>query len=134
MRVESKLSLGVPNLPLVVGEVRPGDSNDLRQRTMIGLDLGGDVLVLDERRAEENERVWRTRDVILWLLPRVPSATRGSGRFDGREEHGLGRRTLMGRWIEVRLRCHSGCKRDGPHTGGTRRGRPRKDCSKVGAS
>lgn len=38
---------------------------------MVGLNIGGDVLTLDERRTEQNERVRRTGDV-----PRAFPATR----------------------------------------------------------
>ena len=66
------LGLGVPDLALLVREVLPGETDDLGQGAMVGLDLGGDVLVLDEGRAEEDEGVARARDVAR--------VARGGGR------------------------------------------------------
>src|ERR1700731_315466 len=58
----------MPYLALLVGEGLPGEADDLGEGGVVGLDGGGDVLVADEGRAEEDERVGRARDV-----PRGPA-------------------------------------------------------------
>lgn len=55
------LGLHVPCLALAVGEVLPGHADDLGERAVVGFDLGGDVLTLDKRRAEEDKGVGRAR-------------------------------------------------------------------------
>jgi hypothetical protein len=48
MLLKSRLGLSVPYLALVVRKVLPSETNDLRQSAVICLDLGGNVLALDE--------------------------------------------------------------------------------------
>lgn len=68
--IERELRLSVPLLTLCLGEVLPGEPDDLRERTVVRLDLGGDVPALDERRAEENERVrWPGYVVLRFSAP-----------------------------------------------------------------
>ena len=57
------LGLEVPGPALVVRKVLPGHTDDLGERAMVRLDLGGDVLTFDKRRTEEDERVGRARDI-----------------------------------------------------------------------
>jgi hypothetical protein len=45
-------SLAVPELAFLVGHVLPSEPDDLRKRTVVRLDLRGDVPTLDERGAE----------------------------------------------------------------------------------
>lgn len=89
--IERDLGLGVPDLALLVREVLPGESDDLRQRAVVRLDVGGDVLVFDEGGSEEDECVRRTGDVVLRLLLRVArgGTTAGKRIIAGREEGGL---------------------------------------------
>lgn len=47
--LERRLRLAVPDLALLVRQVLPGEADDLRERAVVGLDLGGDMLALDER-------------------------------------------------------------------------------------
>jgi hypothetical protein len=57
---------------------------------MIGLDLGRDVLTLDERRAEEDKSIGRTRDMVIRLLFAM-SRTTARRAFSGRrEKNGFG--------------------------------------------
>jgi hypothetical protein len=58
----------VPDLAFFMREILPGEADDLGKGGMVGLDLRGDVLVLDEGGAEENEGVGRSWDVVLWFL------------------------------------------------------------------
>ena len=74
--LERGLGLRVPDLALLLGQVLPGEADDLAQRAVVRFELGRDVLVLDERRAEEDERVWRARDVVLGPLLGVRGAAR----------------------------------------------------------
>jgi len=53
---------------------------------VIGLDFGGNVLALDEGRAEEDESVRWAGDVVLGLLLVVPWSARR--RAFGRREQG----------------------------------------------
>ena len=46
------LGFGMPELAFLVWHVLPGESNDLRKRAVVRLDLRGDVSTLDERGAE----------------------------------------------------------------------------------
>ena len=87
--LESGLGLGMPHLPLLVRQILPGEANDLGERAVVGLDLGRDVLALDERGAEENEGIGRTRDVVVRLLLAVARATRRGTVVGRREELGL---------------------------------------------
>lgn len=75
--LERGLGLVVPDLALVVGEVLPGEADDLGQGAVVGLDGGGDVLGFDEGGAEEDEGVRRAGDVVLGLLLGVCGAARG---------------------------------------------------------
>jgi hypothetical protein len=75
----------VPYLTLLIRQTLPSDADDLGQSGMIRLDLGGNVLTLDERGAEEDEGVGRARDMVLWFLSGVGLAF-GSGDFLCRRE------------------------------------------------
>jgi hypothetical protein len=57
---------------------------------MIGLDLGRDVLTLDERRAEEDKSIGRTRDMVLRLLFAMSRTTARRAFSGGREKNGFG--------------------------------------------
>ena len=57
------LGFDMPGLAFVVRKVLPGHTNDLGERAVVGLNLGGDMLALDERRTEEDERVGWAGDV-----------------------------------------------------------------------
>jgi hypothetical protein len=46
------LGFGVPELAFLMWHVLPGESNDLRKRAVVRLDLCGDVPTLNERGAE----------------------------------------------------------------------------------
>jgi hypothetical protein len=83
--LESGLGLCMPNLSLLVRQVLPGEADDLGERAVVGFDLSRDMLALDERGTEEDERVGRTGDVVLWLLLAVCRAT-GSGTVVRRRE------------------------------------------------
>ena len=100
--LERGLGLGVPDLALLRGQVLPREADDLAQRAVVRFDLGRDVLVLDERRAEEDERVWRARDVVLGPLLGVRGAARACGAC---------RRTLFAVCGEEERRVCSGHER-----------------------
>lgn len=61
---QGALRLRLPDLALLEAEVVPHHADDLGQRAVVALDAGRHVLRLDERRAEEDERVGRARDVL----------------------------------------------------------------------
>ena len=42
------LRLRVPNLTFIMGHILPRETNDLRQRAVVGFDLSRDMLVFDE--------------------------------------------------------------------------------------
>ena len=63
-----ELRLAVPELTLLVRHILPGEPDDLGERTMIRLDFRRDMPTLDKGRAEQYERVWGTRDVVLCLF------------------------------------------------------------------
>lgn len=113
MFLERYLGLCMPDLPLLRWEVLPGEPDDFRQCAVIGLDVGGHMLVLDERGPEEDERVGRARDVVLWLLLSVTTApSRRRCVLGGREEHARARRLLWRRRVVERHRGHRGRERD----------------------
>lgn len=87
--LECDLSSRMPGLTLLRREVLPGESNNLRERTVVCLDVRRHVLALDEVRAEKDERIGWPRNVIFGLLLRVATAgTRwGQDVTRGREEH-----------------------------------------------
>ena len=94
------LGLEVPGLAFVVGKILPGHTDDLGERAMVGLDLGGNVLTLDERRPEEDECVGRTGDIPRALpAPRLGVIV-GEWLLLGREDIGGGglerRRRIVG--------------------------------------
>lgn len=68
MLLEGVPGFCVPDLSLVVGEVLPGQADDLGESAVVSLDLRGDVLSFDEGRAEKNERIGWAGDMVLWLL------------------------------------------------------------------
>ena len=63
-----ELRLAVPELALLVRHVLPGEPNDLGQSAVVRLDLCGNVPALDEGRAEEDEGVRGSRNVVIRLL------------------------------------------------------------------
>jgi hypothetical protein len=46
--IQGSLGLSVPYLTFIMGKVLPSETNDLRQSAVICLDLGGNVLALNE--------------------------------------------------------------------------------------
>lgn len=116
------LSLEVPGPALVVRKVLPGHTNDLGERAMVRLDLGGDVLTFDKRRTEEDERVGRARDIArAFPTPRLGVIV-GIGLFLRRED--VGGRGLE-RWrtvVRESGRCNVGSELDSLQSGLYRRG------------
>jgi hypothetical protein len=82
--VESGFGLDVPDLALFVGKVLPSETDDFGKGGMVGLDLCGHVLILDEGRAEEDEGVGRSGDVVLWFLLPVALTLEESGKCVGK--------------------------------------------------
>lgn len=76
------LGLAVPELTLFVRHVLPSDADDLRERAVIRLNLGRNMLTFDEGRAEEDKRVRRTGNMVVCLLLAVAWSARG-GDADG---------------------------------------------------
>ena len=87
--LERDLGLRVPDLALLVRKILPGETDDLGQCAVIGLDLGGDMLVLDEGGAEEDEGVRGAGNMVLGLLLRVRGAAGSSAAFARGEEKRL---------------------------------------------
>lgn len=68
MFLEGDLRLCMPDLTFLRREVLPGESNDLGECAVVRLDVGRNVLVLDKRGPEEDKRIGRPGNVVLWLL------------------------------------------------------------------
>jgi hypothetical protein len=66
------LGFGMPDLPLLVRHVLPSEPNDLREGAVVCLDLRRDVPTLNERRAEQDESIWRAGYIIICLLLSMP--------------------------------------------------------------
>lgn len=91
MLVESSFSFGMPDLTLLVRQILPSETDDLGESAVVGLDLGGDMLTLDERGAEEDKGVGRTRDMVFGLLFAMSGTTARGAFGGGREKNGFGR-------------------------------------------
>ena len=92
------LGLAVPDLALLVRHVLPGEPDDLGERAVVRLNLGRDVPALDERGAEEDERVRRAGDVVVCFLLPVSGLLRACAALGIRgEERGRGLCALDGR-------------------------------------
>jgi hypothetical protein len=74
--LQCSLGLGVPYLTLIVREVLPSESDDLRKSAVIGLNLGRHMLAFNKRGAEKYEGVWRSGYVVLWFFLAMSRATR----------------------------------------------------------
>jgi len=85
MVLERGFGFCVPDLPFLVRQVLPCEADDLGKSAMVRLDLGRDVLTLNERGAKEDESVGRTGDVVFWFLFAVGGAT-ASWTIGGGEE------------------------------------------------
>ena len=60
----------MPFLALLVGKLRPGEPDDLRESAVVGLYVRRDDLTLDKRGSEEDERILGSLNVILVALLR----------------------------------------------------------------
>lgn len=69
--LERNFGTRVPNLALFVREIFPGEANDLREGTVVGLDLRRDMLTFNEGGAKKNECIGRTWYVVYGLLSAV---------------------------------------------------------------
>jgi hypothetical protein len=93
--LQRSLGLGVPYLPLIFREVLPGESDDLGECRVVCFYFGRNVLALNERRAEKNECIGGTGDVVLGLLLGMRRATRcGRSFFGGGKQDNLGRGSI----------------------------------------
>jgi hypothetical protein len=116
--LQSSFGLGMPNLPLVVRQVLPSETDNLRQSAVIRFDLGGDVLTLNERRPEEYKGIGRTGYVVLRFLLAVCRTARYRAIIGRGEEdcfaRGInhGRRVIEGHGSDVGRKGNRGL---GPH-------------------
>ena len=58
------LSLRMPPLPFLVGELLPREANDLRERAVVRLDAACHALAFNEGRAEEDEGIGKAGNVV----------------------------------------------------------------------
>ena len=85
MILESLLRLCVPLLAFVMGHVLPRQTDNLGQRAVICFNLGRDMLALNKRRSEQDERVGWARDVVfsaLFAVCRTSRGAFGAGRWE----------------------------------------------------
>ena len=101
------LGLAVPDLALLVRHVLPGEPDDLGERAVVRLNLGRDVPALDERGAEEDERIRRAGYVVVRFLLPVSGLLRAWAALGIRgEERGCGLCALdWRRFLCKRDRC-----------------------------
>ncbi len=66
--VERLLRLEMPDLSLLLGHVRPRQADDLRKSRVISLDLGRNMLALDERGTKQDKSIRWPGNMVLGFL------------------------------------------------------------------
>lgn len=96
--VERSLGFRTPKLPLAIGKALPGETNNFGEGAVVGLNLGRNMIALDERGAKQDESIRRARNMILRLLLTMASPTRRGAIVGRREKDIFARRGIDKRW------------------------------------